>query len=145
MKKSDRFKPIHRVVANREQAAAQALAQSQQRLQDSLSRQEMLTTYRQDYLQLFHQAAQQSMSGSQLASYQAFINQLDSAIGQEGQQREQIQRECEARKRHWLLRHQKTQVMEKAIDRFRVTEQKQEDRREQRQTDDQALRPKRED
>ncbi len=139
-KRSQRFKKLHRLIQGREQEAAQALGRSQQRLLDSKNQLTALHDYRTDYFQQLQKQGEQGITGQMLNSYQGFLNQLDVAIEQQHKQIATFNEECDTMRRHWLIRRNRTQVIEKTMQRFDQREQVQHDRREQRELDDHSLR-----
>lgn len=138
VKKSERMQPIRALAADREQDAVKALGQSRRVLTEHELKLEQLKDYRAEYAKLFQQHGLKGMDGSQLQAYQTFIAQIDTAIRQQRQMIEFASEECAEKREDWQQRHTRTQVMDKAVDRFKQVEQKQEDKRQQKETDDRS-------
>ena len=136
MKKSERMQPIRKLAADREQDAVKALGQSQRALNEHEQKLEQLKNYRAEYAKLFQQHGTQGMDGAQLQAYQTFIAQIDVAIHQQRQMIEFANEDCAEKRQDWQQTHTRTQVMDKAIDRFKQAEQKQEHKRQQKEADD---------
>ena len=136
MKKSERMQPIRKLVADREQDAMKALGQSQRALTEHEQKLEQLKTYRAEYAKLFQQHGAKGMDGAQLQAYQTFIAQIDAAIRQQRKMIEFANEDCAEKRQDWQQTHTRTQVMDKAIERFKHTEQKQEQKRQQKEADD---------
>ena len=136
MKKSQRITPIKNLAENAESKAAQQLGESQQTLQQEQQRLNDLITYRQEYLQRFNDSGKVGMSGSQLQQYQNFINQLDTAISQQRQRLEDLSMQCQQAREHWQQKHNRTQALDKTIERFQSQERHQENKKEQREVED---------
>lgn len=136
MKKSQRITPIKNLAENAESKAAQQLGVSQQTLQQEKDRLNDLITYRQEYLQRFNDSGKAGMSGSQLQQYQNFIHQLDAAIYQQRQRIEQLSVQCQQARDQWQQKHNRTQALDKTIQRFQNQERHQENKKEQREVED---------
>ena len=139
-KRSRRFHPIQRLARHSEEQAAQQLGKAQKELSDQEQRLRELTTYRDEYAQQFHLTGQGGLDGRQLQSYQSFLNQLNFAIEQQKQQILQAQEHCDERRQDWRQQHTHTEVLDSAVKRIKVQEQRTEQRQEQRQNDEQAMR-----
>jgi flagellar FliJ protein len=111
-----------------------------QRAREARARLGDLEQYRREYVLGFGQRVAVGMTGPALRDYHAFVNRLDGAIAQ---QHQVIQR-CEAERERDQQRWQEIAVQLKAvsavIDRWRVEERVVEDRIEQRDIDERALR-----
>jgi len=138
IKKSERMKPIRKIAADREQDAVKVLGQSQRVLTEHELKLEQLINYRAEYAKLFQQHGLKGMDGAQLQAYQTFIAQIDTAILQQRRMIEFASEDCHEKRQDWQQHHTRTQVMDKTIDRFKKTEQKQEDKRQQKEEDDRS-------
>lgn len=139
-KRSRRFQPIQRLAKHGEDQAAQQLGQSKKVLSDQEQRLQELTLYRDEYAQQFHQSGQGGLDGRQLQSYQSFLNQLDVAIEQQKLQILQAQKNCDEHRLDWRQKHTHSEVLDSAVKRIKVQEQRIEQRQEQRNNDEQAMR-----
>lgn len=124
--------------AERERAAHAQLAE--RRVRDARTRLGELERYRMEYVQGFSHRIASGMGGPALRDYQVFVERLDGAILQ---QRSTVQR-CEAERDRDQQRWREIAVQLKAvsavIDRWRVEERAVEQRSEQREIDERALR-----
>lgn len=136
MAPSDRFKPIHKVASQRERKAAAALGESLKKRQAAQHRLDELRQYLAEYLERFSRAAQRGISSSQVLEYQVFINKLEAAIEQQEKIVLQSERHCDTSKEQWRGRYSKSKAMENAIDRMKIRERKDSDRREQAEADE---------
>lgn len=139
-KRSRRFQPIQRLAKHGEDQAAQQLGQSKKVLSDQEQRLQELIAYRDEYAQQFHLTGQGGLDGRQLQSYQSFLHQLDIAIEQQKQQILQAQQSCDEHHLDWRQKHTHSEVLESAVRRIKVQEQRSEQRQEQRNNDEQAMR-----
>ena len=139
-KRSKRFMPIQRLAKHGENQAAQQLGRSKKALTEQEIRLQELVAYREEYAQQFHLTGQGGLDGRQLQSYQSFLNQLDIAIEQQKQKIIHAQQNCEERRVNWREKHTHSEVLNSAVKRIKVQEQKIEQRKEQRDNDEQAMR-----
>ena len=139
-KRSRRFQPIQRLAKHGEDQAAQQLGLSNKALSDQEQRLQELIAYRDEYAQQFHQTGQGGLDGRQLQSYQSFLNQLDIAIEQQKQQILNAQQNCDERRIDWRQKHTHSEVLASAVRRIKVQEQHNEQKQEQRNNDEQAMR-----
>lgn len=140
MPPSDRFKPIQNVASQRERKAAAQLGESLKQRQAALQRLDELKQYLTEYLERFAQAARRGLSSSQILEYQVFISKLEAAIEQQEKVVLQSEKHCDTSKEHWRGRYSKSKAMENAVDRMKVRERKDSDRREQAEVDDRSQR-----
>lgn len=136
MASSKRFKPVKRVAESREQKAAHALSSSQRTARDQQARLEELKRYHKEYLDRFQDAARAGISVAQLQEYRAFLRKLQLAIGEQEKIVRESQQDCSTRKALWQEKHQRTQALGKALDKFRNAENKASDSREQKELDE---------
>ena len=140
MPPSDRFKPIQKVVSQKERKAAAALGESLKQREAAKQRLDELRQYLAEYLGRFEHNARSGLSSSQVMEYQVFISKLETAIAQQEQVVAESEQHCDSSKQHWRGRYSKSKAMDKAIDRMKVKEQKDLDRREQAEADERAQR-----
>lgn len=136
MKKSQRISPIKNLAENNENKAASQLGQSNQALLQHENRLTELLDYRQEYLQRFNESGKVGMSGSQLQQYQKFIAKLDTAIAQQKQHIVLLNQQREQARHHWQQKHNRTQALDKTMQRYQGEEKHQKSRKEQREIED---------
>lgn len=136
MVSSKRFKPVQRIAESREKTAAKDMGDSQRRMHSQEARLEELRRYHQEYLGRFESTARSGMSSSQLQEYRAFLGKLDRAIKEQERIVQASHQECATRKDVWKQKHVRTQVLGKAVERFKKAELKVSDAREQKEQDD---------
>ena len=136
LKRSQRFKPIHHLAQQSEDVAAQTLGKIQSELSDHHEKLSELMKYYQDYQSRFTEKATQGMSIIQVQSYQKFISQLELAIKQQKEHIIRVTEACDSSRAEWTVERQKTQVLEKVMDRYKKQEQQDSNRKEQRRNDE---------
>lgn len=129
-----------RVAQSREDEAAKALAESQQRLIEQQNRLGQLLLFRGEYANQLHSEGSSGISARRFQDYAAFLNNLDQGITQSQQQMERLQRELQRKRQDWVQTHAKTKALEEVMARDRQAESQRENRREQRDSDERNLR-----
>lgn len=140
MPPSDRFKPIQKVVSQKERKAAAALGESLKQRDEANQRLDELRQYLAEYLERFAHAARGGLTSSQIMEYQVFISKLETAIEQQEQVVAQSEQNCDSSKQQWRGRYTKSKAMDNAVDRMRLEERKDSNRREQAEADERAQR-----
>ena len=139
---SDRFKPIHKLASQKERKAAAALGESIRQRDAAQQRLEELRQYLAEYLERFANATRNGLPSNQVLEYQVFIAKLETAISQQEEIVARSQESCDSSKQQWRGRYTKSKAVENAIDRMRLAEQKDLDRREQAESDERSQRKK---
>jgi flagellar FliJ protein len=136
MTRSKRMQPVVNVTANREREAAQRLGECQQRVQAAEQRLEELTHYREEYTQQFANGG--SLNAARLQDYRLFLDRLNQAVEQQRGILERAHAECAGLRQRWLDLRTRTQALDKVVERYRVEERSDQDRRDQKETDEHA-------
>lgn len=136
VKRSERFKPIHNLAQKSEDVAAQRLGVIQRELSEHHEKLSELMNYYQDYQSRFNEQAAKGMSVVQVQSYQKFISQLEIAIKQQKEHIARVTAACNATRADWTVEKQKTQVLEKVMNRYEKKEQQVSNRKEQARNDE---------
>jgi flagellar protein FliJ len=143
MARSKRMQPVQRVARSREQAAMQKLGQSQRELDAQRRKLDELRGYREQYTHEFEVSSENGLGAMRLQDYRVFLGRLNEAV----RQQEAIIEKCIAQHenihRQWLETRSRSQAIDKAVESFRQQERKQTDRKEQREQDEHAQRPRR--
>lgn len=140
MPPSDRFKPIQRLVSQKERKAAAVLGESIKLRADATQRLDELRRYLEEYLERFSRAVHNGLSSRQILEYQVFIDKLENAIAQQEAVVRQSQQELDASKEHWRGRYCKSKAVDNAVDRMQAEELKDSERKEQTESDERAQR-----
>lgn len=143
MKKSQRMQPIRKVAVSKEQQAASALGEAQNQLQMQLQRLQELRDYQKDYASQFQQTGANGMDVASLMSFRSFLQQLEQAIEQQKQAVDAANALVDQRKKSWLASRGKVKIYDNVISRYHQEEIQQQDKKEQKESDDRAQRPAR--
>lgn len=128
------------VAQSREQVAVKALGECQQRLVDQENRLQQLLLFRGEYAAQFQHEGSGGISARRYQDYSAFLNHMDQGIVQVQQQLAWLQQELQRKRLAWLQSRAKTKALEEVIERDRKVQLQEEDRREQRDSDEHNLR-----
>jgi flagellar FliJ protein len=140
MKRSQRIKAIVEIKAAQEKNALEALGASRKKMQELEAQLESLKAYRREYQERFDRLGRDGASIAQLMEFRSFMDKLDKAIrGQELSLRGS-QAEFQTKKKSWENRHNQTTSLQKVCDAALDTEKKREDKLEQGEQDEWALR-----
>lgn len=143
MARSKRMQPVQRVAQSREQAAMQKLGQSQQYLDAQCRKLEELRVYREQYAREFEACGEGGLGAMRLQDYRVFLGRLNEAV----RQQEAIIAKCisqhEKNRQQWLETRSRAQAIENVVKGYCQEERKQVDRKEQREQDEHAQRPRR--
>ena len=138
MKKSKRFQSVIKVAVARERQAATALGEAQAALQSQMARLEELLHYQEEYQLHFHRTGSLGMEARRILDYRAFLEKLKQAIRQQENMVDAAQQVVEERKQQWFHSRGKLKTYDNVMERFQTEEQRQEDQREQKETDERA-------
>lgn len=140
MKKSKRFQPVVRVAEVREKQAASALGEAQAQLQSQIARLEELQHYQEDYFARFQSSARQGLPAARIQDFQRFLENLKRAIQQQETLVQIATRTVEQRKQFWYAIRGKLKSYDNVMERYIHEEHIQQDKREQKETDEHASR-----
>ncbi len=140
MVQSKRLRPVHRVAESREQTAAREMGSSGRYVHEQQERLDELRRYHSEYLDRFHSAAKQGMSAMQLHEYRAFLAKLEHAIREQEAIIVDGRNVHQLNKDNWQQKHVRTQALGKVMERYKQAENKAEDKREQKESDDRSQR-----
>ncbi|MGB5650391.1 MAG: flagellar export protein FliJ [Sedimenticolaceae bacterium] len=137
---SERFRPIQKIVSQKERKAAAALGESLKRREAARVRLDERRSYLTDYLDRFSGAARTGLSSRQILEYQVFIGKLETAIAQQEEIVAQSQQACDSNKARWRGRYTRSKAMDNAVGLMHKEERKDQERKEQSEADDRAQR-----
>lgn len=142
MTKSQRLKPITEIAESHEQDAARSMGERQQYLAGQYARLEEIKAYRAEYVQRMQEAGACGIEAGQMQDYTTFIRRLDEAIVYQYKQISAAEQHLDMSKSNWQALHSRSEALNKVVDRLRDEERRQDDRREQKETDDRSQRYK---
>lgn len=132
MLEQKRLMPIQELAEKREDEAARDLSEARKVL---ALRENQLRE-----LENYQEPPSTTASVEMLRNREAFRLKLAEAISQQRRAVELARRTAEAQRQRWIATHRQTELYDKLIDRARLHEQARQDKREQRDLDELALR-----
>jgi flagellar FliJ protein len=139
MTKSKRFEPIREIASNSADALSRSMADAGRRVADLERQLEQLERYRAEYMQSSVTAGA-SMDAVKLQNYRSFLDRLGEAKRQHQKNLEAARAEYEKRRALWSEKRVEAESLGRVVERFRKEERAAEDRREQREGDEAAMR-----
>jgi flagellar protein FliJ len=140
VKRSERLEPVGELVQEAERECAARVAGIQARLDEAQRRGAELKRYLVEYQSMFQQRAAAGIGVSGLRDYQTFIARLSEAVRHQDGVVAQLEAECARERVRWLEAAARANAVGKVIASARSEDQKLEDRRSQKETDEHAQR-----
>ena len=134
-KKSQRIQVIQNLAIKQEEFAVIELGKANSQLELMQSQLDKLYQYRDEYSHQFTQAGGNIQSNT-LQDYIHFINNLNTGINHLLEQIEEQKKRCEEVREKWLDKHQQVDIYQKVKDKFLTDETKQQEKQEQKLTDE---------
>jgi flagellar protein FliJ len=140
VKRSKRLEPVGVLAQETERECALQMASVQGRLADAERRCQELRRYLEEYRDMFRRRATAGMRVTGMRDYQTFIARLDEAVRQQEGVIGQLQADCERARANWLQAAARSSAVHKVIANVRSEDQRLEDRRSQKESDEHAQR-----
>ncbi|NNM60943.1 MAG: flagellar export protein FliJ [Steroidobacteraceae bacterium] len=137
--KSKRFEPIQEIAANSATALSRAMAEAEGKVRDMERQMEQLRSYRDEYARQSAQSAG-STDAVSLQNYRSFLDRLGDALRLQTQNLGLARAEYETRRAQWSAKRVEAESLSRAIARFRDEERRVDEQREQRDSDEAAMR-----
>jgi flagellar FliJ protein len=134
------LQPILELMQTRADEATRRLARLIAAEQDARSKLQMLQQYRDEYAARFRDAARNGLAQREWRNYQAFLDRLDEAIGQQGKAVNQQIQHTLAGQNEWQAHRTRLKAFDTLSERHRASELAEENRREQKLQDEFATR-----
>jgi flagellar FliJ protein len=139
MMKSERFAPIQVIAARAADELRRAMADAERRVAELERQLQQLQTYRDEYIRK-GAGTGASMDAVRLQNYRAFLGRLGEVIGQHLQKLGVARGDYESRRTLWSEKRLEAESLARAVERFRSEERAVAERREQRESDEAAMR-----
>jgi flagellar protein FliJ len=140
MSPKQRLELVQRVTDEKERQHAQRLAQSRARVAQCEAKLKELQGYEAGYLKDFDQRAAAGIGGAGIREFQAFLAKLAEAVRQQEELLQKAHADSVAERSKWQGAAQRSQIMDKVVERHAVKETKAREQRDQRESDDQGQR-----
>lgn len=140
-KRSDRIQRVQDIAENEERGYSRALGEAQRQLDEQQKRLQELRQYRSEYASRQPRGKGGAISSVQWADYQNFLRRLDDAVHAQAQLVADGKRNRDAHRQRWMKKRQKTESLQRVVDRYRSDELRADERAEQKIQDDLPLQP----
>jgi flagellar FliJ protein len=139
MNRSQRLAHLRSELEVQRRTLDERLRSAERRALDAETRRAELQRYRDEYANGFTARATAGLGGAGLRDYQAFLARLDEAVRQQGQLVLRAAAELEFERQRWRDAAVKVKAVETVGARWDAEEQRAEQRRDQRNTDEHAM------
>jgi len=140
MNKSQRLKPVSDIAVAKERDAARHMGQQQRILAEHENKLIELINYRSEYVEKMVSAGSAGIGAGQMQDYTHFIRRLDEAIVYQKNQIGLAKRQLEVKQREWQAMHTRSEALNKVVHRYKTVETREQDKREQNESDERAQR-----
>ncbi len=135
-----RMRLLKRVSDDRERRHAQKLAASERQLGEQERKLNELRSYHAEYAREFTHRATNGIGGVGLIDFQTFLSRLAEAVRQQVDIVARLRTERDAEMRAWQGAAQRSEIVGHVVKRREVTQRKEIDQQEQRESDERAQR-----
>jgi flagellar FliJ protein len=139
MMRSKRFEPIKEIASTSAKDLSRAMGEAGRRVADLERQLVQLKAYRDEYV-TNSTSGHATMDAVKLQNYRSFLNRLGEAVRLHLVKLDAARAEYEKRRLLWSEKRIEAESLGRVIDRFRKEEQYVTDQREQRESDDAAMR-----
>jgi flagellar protein FliJ len=139
MMRSKRFEPIKELASNAAKDLSRSMGEAAKRVAELERQFEQLQTFRSEYVNK-STVAGGAMDAVKLQNFRSFVDRLGEAIRQHVTKLDAARVEYDRRRQVWSEKRVQAESLGRAIERFRKDEQHTADRREQRDSDEAAMR-----
>lgn len=140
MTRSERMTPVAKIADNKERNAAKTFGKSQKDLETHEKRLEELIQYRDEYNQRFKESGGNGLDAMKVNEYRIFLSRLNEAVSNQYEVVARVTRECAELKEGWMQTRSRAKALEKVVERYQVQEGKEQERQEQKESDERSLR-----
>ena len=140
MSPTQRLRMVQRVTDEKERQQARKLAQSRTRVAQCEAKLKELQGYQAGYIRDFDKRAASGIRGAGIREFQAFLGKLAEAVRQQEELLDKARSDSDAERSNWQGAAQRSQIMDKVVERHAAKDSKARDKREQRETDDRGQR-----
>jgi flagellar protein FliJ len=141
MKRSERMQTVERVVCDVERKRAEALAARERHVTECENKLAELESYQKSYADQFQVRAGAGIGAAGLRDFQTFMLRLGEAVKQQAQLVIKAKADRDAERAVWQHAAQRAEAVGGLVERWQKEEQRQEDKREQNDSDERAQRP----
>ena len=137
---SERLRPVVKMARESEQTAARELGEARSCVASAEQKLAELEAYRDEYLEGLRYKTQTGLNAMQMKDYRVFLGRLNEAIQQQGMVLAGLAGTAGVAQQTWQSEKQRLDALDKLTDRQLRQERVDTDRREQAESNEQALR-----
>jgi flagellar FliJ protein len=139
MVKSKRFEPIREIASSSANDLSRGVADAERHLAEMERQLERLSSYRSDYVSQ-SSTGPAAVDAVRLQNFRAFLDRLGEAIRVQSELVRAARGDYEAKRARWSEKRVEAEALGKAVERFKVDERRIQDRRDQTEMDESAIR-----
>lgn len=139
MVKSKRFEPIHEIANNSANDLSRGVADAERQLAEMERQLEQLKTYRNDYVSQ-SSTGPGAVDAVRLQNFRMFLDRLGEAIRLQSEVVAAARADYETKRARWSEKRVEADALGKVVERFKVDERRIQDKRDQDEMDESALR-----
>ncbi len=140
MRRSKRLEVVRGVADSEERRRAERLAACERRVLEAQSKLNELQSYERSYAGQLATRAASGMAAAELRDFHTFLARLAEAVRQQSELLARARAERDAGRGDWQQAAQRAHVVGEVVRRSRLAEQRADDKREQGEADERALR-----
>jgi flagellar FliJ protein len=140
MSPTRRLQLVQRVTDEKERRQAQRLAQSRARVAQCEAKLKELQGYQEGYIRDFDRRAAGGIAAQGIREFHAFLAKLAEAIRQQEELLEKARTDSESERMNWQGAAQRSQIMDKVVERHAARQVRAQDQRDQRESDERGQR-----
>jgi flagellar FliJ protein len=134
------MQPVAEMAQQQADAAARSVAECNQIYTDMRKQLDELLSYRDDYAAGMHNKDNKGFKANQMKDYSLFLARLNKAIEQQQDVLTSAGNRLAASKQMWIEKQQRAKTIDSVVSRYQQVERRQQSRRDQRDSDEHALR-----
>jgi flagellar FliJ protein len=140
MTRTKRMAPLRKVMDETERERAKGMARARRRVVEAEAKLQELSRYHIDYAKSFSRVAARGLMSTSLRDFQVFLARLAEAARQQERIVARAREDLAAETHRWQDAAQRSKALALVVDRWSGEERRQDERREQLETDERAQR-----
>jgi len=141
-KKSKRLEVVLNLAQMKEDVAARQLGEALNALEQGKQQLELLNDYRNDNQEHIRQVGKGHATGSQLHRHQMFLQQIETAISQQGDRLNMLTQRIEVVKKNWQQLHYRRKAIGDHVQKIQRDEDRVVEKKNQMEMDDRPFNPR---
>lgn len=139
MRPGKQLETVQRIAGGEERRRAERLAAAETRVKDCEAKLAELSAYQADYARDFARRASGGLDGTRVRHFQTFLARLGEAVRQQSEIVDRARAEREAELEAWREAARRAQMVGRVVETRRAQARRENDRREQRESDELTL------